>query len=57
MCSNYTLIIFSFVLLLSNKFDQKQILEQTLNEWMGVTGQHEKQYEQIDDIIVMGIKV
>ncbi len=38
-------------------FEQKEILEQTLNEWMGIDGQHEEEYEQIDDIIVMGIKV
>ena len=38
-------------------FDQKEILEQTLNEWMGITGLHEEKQEQIDDIIVMGIKV
>ncbi len=38
-------------------FEQKEILEQTLNEWMGITGLHEEQYEQIDDIIVMGIKI
>ena len=38
-------------------FQQKEILEQTLNEWMGITGLHEEQYEQIDDIIVMGIKI
>lgn len=38
-------------------FEQKEILEQTLNEWMGLTGLHEEKYEQIDDIIVMGIKI
>ena len=38
-------------------FEQKEILEHTLNEWMGTSGQHEEKYEQIDDIIVMGIKI
>lgn len=38
-------------------FDQKEILEQTLKEWMGFTGLHDEEYEQIDDIIVMGIKI
>ena len=38
-------------------FDQGKILERTLNEWMGVTGKQAKQYEQIDDILVMGIKI
>jgi serine phosphatase RsbU (regulator of sigma subunit) len=38
-------------------FEQKEILEQTLNEWMGITGLHEEKQEQIDDIIVMGIKI
>lgn len=37
--------------------EQKEILEQTLKEWMGFTGRYEEQYEQIDDIIVMGIKI
>jgi serine phosphatase RsbU (regulator of sigma subunit) len=36
-------------------FDQKEILEQTINKWMGKTGSH-KEVEQIDDMIVMGIK-
>ena len=38
-------------------FDQKDILEHTLDEWMGLTGKYEKQYEQIDDILVMGIRI
>ncbi len=38
-------------------FDQKEILEHTLNEWMGLTGKYKEIYEQIDDIIVMGIKI
>ncbi len=38
-------------------FDQKAILEKTLNEWMGLTGAYEKKYEQIDDILVMGIRI
>lgn len=38
-------------------FDQKAVLQQTLNEWMGLTSLYEKEYEQIDDILVMGIKV
>ncbi len=37
-------------------FDQKEVLEQTINEWMGLTGIYEK-VDQIDDIIVMGIKI
>ncbi len=37
-------------------FDQKEVLEQTINEWMGITGLYEE-VDQIDDIIVMGIKV
>ncbi len=38
-------------------FDQKAILEKTLNEWMGNTGLYERKYEQIDDIVVMGIRI
>ena len=38
-------------------FEQKEILEQTLNDWMGIGKTKEKKYEQIDDIIVMGIKI
>ena len=38
-------------------FDQRTVLESTLNEWMGLTGVYDKEYEQIDDIVVMGIKV
>jgi len=38
-------------------FDQKAILEQTLNEWMGLTDAYEKTHEQIDDILVMGIRI
>lgn len=38
-------------------FDQKAVLEQTLNEWMGLTGPLENVYEQIDDVVVMGIKI
>ena len=36
--------------------DQKEILNQKINEWMGLTGQYVK-YDQIDDITVMGIKI
>jgi len=38
-------------------FDQKETLDQILNEWMGFTGKYKEKYEQIDDIIVMGIKI
>jgi ligand-binding sensor domain-containing protein/serine phosphatase RsbU (regulator of sigma subunit) len=38
-------------------FDQKAVLESTLQEWMGIKGSHGRVYEQIDDIVVMGIKV
>ena len=38
-------------------YDQKEILENELNEWMGMTGKYPKKYEQVDDIIVMGIKI
>jgi ligand-binding sensor domain-containing protein/serine phosphatase RsbU (regulator of sigma subunit) len=38
-------------------FDQKAVLERRLNEWMGHTGLYDQEYEQIDDIVVMGIKV
>jgi serine phosphatase RsbU (regulator of sigma subunit) len=38
-------------------FDQKQILEHELNDWMGMTGMYPHKYEQIDDIIVMGIRI
>ncbi|MFC2090742.1 hypothetical protein ACFLT1_08170 [Bacteroidota bacterium] len=37
--------------------DQKKILEQTLADWMGASGQQEVQYEQVDDILVMGIRI
>jgi serine phosphatase RsbU (regulator of sigma subunit) len=38
-------------------YDQKEILENELNEWMGLTGKYNKKYDQVDDIIVMGIKI
>ncbi len=38
-------------------YDQKEILENELNEWMGFTGKYPQKYEQVDDIIVMGIKI
>jgi serine phosphatase RsbU (regulator of sigma subunit) len=38
-------------------YDQKEILENELNEWMGLTGMYTQKYEQVDDIIVMGIKI
>jgi ligand-binding sensor domain-containing protein/serine phosphatase RsbU (regulator of sigma subunit) len=38
-------------------FDQKTVLESTLNEWMGHTGLYGTKYGQIDDILVMGIKI
>jgi serine phosphatase RsbU (regulator of sigma subunit) len=38
-------------------FEQRTIIEHTLNEWMGEGGGSHKKVEQIDDIIVMGIKV
>jgi len=37
-------------------FDQKEILNQNINEWMGLTGLYEK-YDQVDDITVLGIKI
>jgi len=40
-----------------NMAEQKAVLERTLNEWMGLTGLHKNEHEQIDDIVVMGIKV
>jgi ligand-binding sensor domain-containing protein/serine phosphatase RsbU (regulator of sigma subunit) len=36
--------------------EQKEILEQTINNWMGKTGSH-PEVVQIDDMIVMGIKL
>jgi serine phosphatase RsbU (regulator of sigma subunit) len=36
--------------------DQKEILNQKLNEWMGLTGPYER-HEQVDDITIMGIKI
>ena len=38
-------------------YDQKEILDNELNEWMGLTGKYPQKYEQVDDIIVMGIKI
>jgi serine phosphatase RsbU (regulator of sigma subunit) len=38
-------------------YDQKEILDNELNEWMGLTGKYPKKYDQVDDIIVMGIKI
>ncbi len=38
-------------------YDQKEILENELNEWMGLTGMYTHKYDQVDDIIVMGIKI
>jgi serine phosphatase RsbU (regulator of sigma subunit) len=38
-------------------YDQKEILENELNEWMGLTGKYPRKYDQVDDIIVMGIKI
>jgi len=37
-------------------FDQKEILNQKLIEWMGLTGQFVR-HDQVDDITVMGIKI
>lgn len=37
-------------------FDQKELLDQNINEWMGLTGLYKK-YDQIDDITVLGIKI
>lgn len=37
--------------------DQKEILSSALNDWMGLTGLYDKEYEQIDDVIVLGIRV
>lgn len=36
--------------------DQKQVLENRIKEWMGQTGSPGRKVEQIDDILVMGIK-
>ena len=38
-------------------FDQKEILEQELNHWMSGNGEGPDVYEQVDDILVMGIKI
>jgi len=38
-------------------YDQKEILENELNDWMGLTGKYPRKYDQVDDIIVMGIKI
>jgi serine phosphatase RsbU (regulator of sigma subunit) len=38
-------------------YDQREILENELNEWMGLTGKYPQKYDQVDDIIVMGIKI
>lgn len=38
-------------------YDQKIILENEINDWMGMTGMYPHKYEQIDDIIVMGIRI
>lgn len=38
-------------------YDQKAILENELYEWMGMTGMYPQKYEQVDDIIVMGIRI
>jgi phosphoserine phosphatase RsbU/P len=48
-----------FLLSIQDKimFDQKEILENELNDWMGLTGKYPRKYDQVDDIIVMGIKI
>jgi hypothetical protein len=38
-------------------YDQKETLEQAINEWMGLAGPGDQAYDQIDDIIVMGIRI
>lgn len=38
-------------------FDQKRVLEEALDEWMGVNYPEGDRFEQVDDIIVMGIKI
>jgi len=38
-------------------FDQQEILDQTLSEWMGHADREGRKYEQVDDILVMGIKI
>jgi ligand-binding sensor domain-containing protein/serine phosphatase RsbU (regulator of sigma subunit) len=37
--------------------EQKRLLETRINEWMGRTGKYPAEYEQIDDILVVGIKL
>ena len=37
-------------------FDQKEILDQNINDWMGLTGLNKK-HDQVDDITVLGIKI
>jgi predicted ATPase/serine phosphatase RsbU (regulator of sigma subunit) len=37
--------------------DQKSALDGALNEWMGLTGQHGEEYEQIDDIVILGFRL
>ncbi len=38
-------------------FEQKQVLERELDHWMNPPEKPELKYEQVDDILVMGIKI
>ena len=37
--------------------EQKQILDKTIEDWKAYTDSNGKSYEQIDDILVLGVKV
>jgi len=37
--------------------DQKAILEETIEDWKNFPNEHGKNYEQIDDIVVIGIRI
>jgi len=37
--------------------EQKEILDSALSDWMGLTGLYAREYEQIDDVIVLGLRV
>jgi serine phosphatase RsbU (regulator of sigma subunit)/streptogramin lyase len=37
--------------------EQQRVFEEKLEEWMGLSGKYGKVYEQIDDILVMGLRI
>ena len=37
--------------------EQKDVLDKTITEWMATVNQYGESHEQLDDILVMGVRV